>query len=182
MLFGTLSGGLGAKLAGGNFWQGAATGLIVSGLNHVAHQFFYPKGEVYNFFNKEDSKELYEAAEKYKPKPNTITIFAHGTFDYIRGPNGYTMYPEDLHNYLMEHSPLYRSQYNFTIELFSCNTGYDGSIGFALNFSLLHNIVTAPNSYVYPSLGNALDLGGKWNTFFEGHLMYQSLLEKHIKK
>ncbi|WP_347053734.1 RHS repeat-associated core domain-containing protein [Flavobacterium olei] len=35
--FGTVSGGVGAKLTGGNFWQGAATGLVVSGLNHAAH-------------------------------------------------------------------------------------------------------------------------------------------------
>ncbi len=36
-LFGTLAGGLGAELSGGNFWQGAATGLMVSGLNHAMH-------------------------------------------------------------------------------------------------------------------------------------------------
>lgn len=35
--FGTVSGGAGAALTGGNFWQGAATGLVVSGLNHYAH-------------------------------------------------------------------------------------------------------------------------------------------------
>ncbi|GEP50178.1 hypothetical protein FNO01nite_08500 [Flavobacterium noncentrifugens] len=35
--FGTISGGAGAALTGGNFWQGAVTGLIVSGLNHVSH-------------------------------------------------------------------------------------------------------------------------------------------------
>jgi len=35
--FGTVSGGAGAVLTGGNFWQGAATGLTVSLLNHVAH-------------------------------------------------------------------------------------------------------------------------------------------------
>jgi len=33
-----LSGGLSAELTGGNFWQGAATGLTVSELNHVAHK------------------------------------------------------------------------------------------------------------------------------------------------
>lgn len=33
-----VSGGLSAELTGGNFWQGAATGLVVSGLNHVAHK------------------------------------------------------------------------------------------------------------------------------------------------
>lgn len=35
--FGTIMGGAGAELTGGNFWKGAATGLIVSGLNHAAH-------------------------------------------------------------------------------------------------------------------------------------------------
>ncbi|MPT34513.1 MAG: hypothetical protein E2604_05365 [Flavobacterium sp.] len=35
--FGTVSGGAGAALTGGNFWQGATTGLIVSGLNHALH-------------------------------------------------------------------------------------------------------------------------------------------------
>ena len=35
--FGTVSGGAGAALTGGNFWQGAATGLVVSGLNHAMH-------------------------------------------------------------------------------------------------------------------------------------------------
>src|SRR5690606_19156994 len=40
MFFGTVSGGLSAELTGGNFWQGAATGLVVSGLNHVAHKTF----------------------------------------------------------------------------------------------------------------------------------------------
>ncbi|HEU4496925.1 MAG TPA: RHS repeat-associated core domain-containing protein, partial [Flavobacterium sp.] len=36
--FGTVSGGAGAALTGGNFWQGAATGLTVSLLNHVVHK------------------------------------------------------------------------------------------------------------------------------------------------
>ncbi|MRX40069.1 hypothetical protein GJU43_12350 [Flavobacterium sp. LC2016-23] len=35
--FGALSGGVGAELTGGNFWQGALTGGIVAGLNHVLH-------------------------------------------------------------------------------------------------------------------------------------------------
>lgn len=36
--FGALSGGVGAELSGGNFWQGAIAGGIVAGLNHVMHQ------------------------------------------------------------------------------------------------------------------------------------------------
>ncbi|WP_396189206.1 hypothetical protein [Flavobacterium sp.] len=37
MFFGTISGGAAAAVSGGNFWQGAVTGLIVSGLNHSLH-------------------------------------------------------------------------------------------------------------------------------------------------
>ncbi len=36
--FGTISGAAGAALTGGNFWQGAVIGMVVSGLNHVAHE------------------------------------------------------------------------------------------------------------------------------------------------
>lgn len=36
--FGALSGGVGASLTGGNFWEGAVVGGIVSGLNHYLHQ------------------------------------------------------------------------------------------------------------------------------------------------
>src|SRR5690606_4060261 len=43
MLFGSASGGLSSKLAGGNFWEGAAIGLTVSGLNHVAHKIEHRK-------------------------------------------------------------------------------------------------------------------------------------------
>ena len=39
LAFGTVAGGAGASLTGGNFWEGAATGLVVSGLNHLAHNY-----------------------------------------------------------------------------------------------------------------------------------------------
>lgn len=35
--FGTIMGGVGASLTGGNFWQGATTGLIVGVFNHSMH-------------------------------------------------------------------------------------------------------------------------------------------------
>jgi len=56
MLFGSVSGGLGATLTGGNFWQGAAIGLTVSALNHVAHKI---EQRAY------DNKVLRDFAEKY---------------------------------------------------------------------------------------------------------------------
>ncbi|MFH6945048.1 RHS repeat-associated core domain-containing protein [Flavobacterium sp. FlaQc-50] len=36
--FGTVAGGAGAALTKGNIWQGAVTGLVVSGLNHAVHK------------------------------------------------------------------------------------------------------------------------------------------------
>ncbi|WP_177175287.1 RHS repeat-associated core domain-containing protein [Chryseobacterium taichungense] len=38
VLFGALSGGIGAELSGGNFWQGAVIGGVVAGLNHGLHR------------------------------------------------------------------------------------------------------------------------------------------------
>lgn len=35
--FGAVSGGIGAELSGGNFWQGAVIGGVVAGLNHAMH-------------------------------------------------------------------------------------------------------------------------------------------------
>ncbi|HEX8270914.1 MAG TPA: hypothetical protein VF581_13560 [Flavobacterium sp.] len=37
LTFGAISGGAGAAMTKGNFWQGAVTGLVVSGLNHAMH-------------------------------------------------------------------------------------------------------------------------------------------------
>jgi len=36
--FGAISGGIGAELSGGNFWQGAVVGGLVAGLNHALHK------------------------------------------------------------------------------------------------------------------------------------------------
>lgn len=56
--FGTVMGGAGSALAGGNFWQGAVTGLFVSGFNHVMHN-----GDSYDEV-KEDPKPKIKAIPK----------------------------------------------------------------------------------------------------------------------
>ena len=50
--FGTVMGGAGASLTGGNFWQGAATGLVVSGLNHALHKIEQRRTLLSRFKNK----------------------------------------------------------------------------------------------------------------------------------
>lgn len=57
LLFGTVSGGLGAKLTGGNFWNGATTGLFVSGLNHMMHK-NQQKGKDFETMLRNKLKEL----------------------------------------------------------------------------------------------------------------------------
>lgn len=44
--FGVLSGGVGAELTGGNFWQGAIAGGVVAGLNHAMHKLGDQGGDV----------------------------------------------------------------------------------------------------------------------------------------
>jgi len=61
--FGALSGGIGAELSGGNFWQGAVTGGIVAGLNHSLHKMDPPTG--------------------FKGK-----VWIDETGTYVRNPNG----------------------------------------------------------------------------------------------
>lgn len=63
-------GGAGAALTGGNFWQGAATGIIVIGLNHAMHEIDPPgKKKTQNEIDKENGwtnsefKLLYEFNE-----------------------------------------------------------------------------------------------------------------------
>lgn len=46
IIFGSVMGGAGAALTGGNFWTGAVTGLVVSGLNHAMHDGFAKKYDV----------------------------------------------------------------------------------------------------------------------------------------
>ena len=66
--FGTVAGGAGAALTGGNFWQGAVTGLVVSGLNHAAHEIDPPSGKknhpwMQKFYKSQFIENQYFAAE-----------------------------------------------------------------------------------------------------------------------
>ena len=64
LAFGTVSGGAGAVLTGGNFWQGAATGLVVSGLNHAMHS-----GDSYEDVDQEDPPAKKPSLEDLKKDP-----------------------------------------------------------------------------------------------------------------
>jgi hypothetical protein len=59
--FGTISGGAGAALTGGNFWQGAVTGLVVSGLNHFVHKII-ENNQIYDRLKAAGISDPYAAA------------------------------------------------------------------------------------------------------------------------
>ncbi|KGE13064.1 RHS repeat-associated core domain-containing protein [Sphingobacterium deserti] len=58
ILFGALSGGVGAELSGGNFWQGAIVGGVVAGLNHVMHRMGGPGDDELASLTPEQRKQL----------------------------------------------------------------------------------------------------------------------------
>lgn len=92
--FGTLAGGAGASLTGGNFWQGAATGLVVSGLNHFAHSTNnYEESDPSGVNSQEDLLEfikkdriLNRFYNKFLKKWKLFSVSLSGA--YTGGPNG----------------------------------------------------------------------------------------------
>jgi hypothetical protein len=103
MFFGSISGGAAAMLTGGNFWQGAVSGMIVSGMNSAGNSLLKTKGNdeydayidkvdeergskvwnreikeqdnEYNFFYKYRDQSLYESVKYFdNGGPNSKTI------------------------------------------------------------------------------------------------------------
>lgn len=178
--FGTVMGGAGASLSGGNFWQGAATGLVVSGLNHVAHKVTLDiqqsknNGEVFNLADPTDSydKPVYEAGLDVVPEANTITIIDHANSYSINGKMA-----DDLNVYLMKHSKLYKESITtgkqITIKLYGCNTGeLNNSRGVAYALSKINRYanVVAPNKTILLLDNNkqAILNGGQWMNYKNG--------------
>ncbi|MEO4004256.1 hypothetical protein [Flavobacterium sp. CAU 1735] len=69
--FGSVSGGTGAALTGGNFWQGATTGLVVSGLNHALHGGFAKKYDVTSLHDYEAANGAGHDALAFENKDGT---------------------------------------------------------------------------------------------------------------
>lgn len=97
MFFGTISGGAAASVSGGNFWQGAVTGLIVSGLNHGLHDTKENTlgtessvGDDKPYVSNETNGTIHYKPETYNPKyPENVAPLGSGqkTYDLIDGIN-----------------------------------------------------------------------------------------------
>ena len=83
--FGALSGGIGAELTGGNFWQGALIGGVVAGLNHAMHSIKFESPKDIIILNA--SKEVYGAGH------NGYIVEYNGKFIYIASDGLVDGYP-----------------------------------------------------------------------------------------
>ncbi len=140
--FGTIAGGAGAALTGGNFWQGAVTGLVVSGLNHLSNTIEHQSeaiedptkvvsqsnpndvaaGDVVNLHkNQNDALSLW--AKQSKPGIGEVEIHAHGSSKSINGMKTVA----EIGKLLYDKSPTWKQMVDggikIKLKLFSCNTG-----------------------------------------------------------
>ncbi len=72
IVFGTIAGGAGAALTGGNFWKSALTGLIVTGLNDLMHP--DPNKAQARKFNREFNKKYGNVANKPAPATKQTVV------------------------------------------------------------------------------------------------------------
>ncbi|MBS3992185.1 MAG: VCBS repeat-containing protein [Bacteroidetes bacterium] len=72
--FGTIAGGAGAALTKGNFWQGAATGLMVSGLNHAMHQMGSKASSIEDLQRKGFTEEQIKSIYDNYLKPGDVSV------------------------------------------------------------------------------------------------------------
>ena len=191
--FGTIAGGVGAELSGGNFWQGAVTGLIVSGLNHLSQRMqgyedasYDPtkvdksnssdiaNGDVINMHNNGSALDLW--AQQSTPPNGTVEVHAHGNNQGF----GRMYKLDEIKSFLYAKSPTWKTMVDYgkkiTLKLFACNTG-SGSNSIAKQISMAFKNVTvvAPTAYWRVSYTNffffkQLDYGsvvspGRWKNF-----------------
>jgi hypothetical protein len=71
--FGAFSGGVGAELSGGNFWQGAITGGIVAGLNDVMHKSDPPGGKKGKYYNKKPTHNSENPLQEHYDEAVTLS-------------------------------------------------------------------------------------------------------------
>ena len=184
---GGLSGGLSSAIAGGNFWSGVREGLITSGLNHAMHSVVdgnenevstvddkTNNGEIFNLFDPAlpYDKKLINYMSNLTPEENTIIIGAHGASEYING-----MKPDELNDYLMNNSKLYKKSITngieITIKLIVCSSAKSNDLNgsaFALSKQNRYaNIIGASDLLTVSSkYGLGIKTGATWYNFKNG--------------
>jgi hypothetical protein len=134
----------------------------------------------YNFFYKFKDQSLRFSAEHLAdggPSANTIVINSHGSEkQYLLTPLG-SMYPKDLHNYLLKRNNTYRDSYmngtEITVRLEACYAGKQFAGDFSnynpnmtvvgpsdaiMNIGMVYNFVINGGTYYYYQNGILLNI------------------------
>lgn len=155
LLFGTISGGVGASLTKGNFWQGAASGLMVSLLNHAMHSSSDDNGYDENgnkISNKGGDKTDYlydKNGKEIGSTPVQIRGVSQGEYIRLGGTRGY-----GVRGFKMATGAITDDSLNFTTNLIGVGELYNGG-------KLIYmGLRTVPKS----SVGIRVVLGGSKNT------------------
>ena len=81
--FGTVMGGVGALLTKGNFWQGAATGLVISSINYVTN-----KIKTNNYIDKQLKKAGYSRSDIIGMNDAELDLFGRTVFPEMYAAGG----------------------------------------------------------------------------------------------
>jgi len=168
--FGTVSGGVGARLTGGNFWEGAITGLVVSGLNHAMHSDdngYDKNGKQINKNGGDTTDYRYDDKGKIIESTNVKFIggISQGKFRELGGFRGY-----GFRGLPMATGAITDDSLNFTSNLFAIGEIYRGG-------KLIYmGLTTIPKA----SVGIRVVLGGSVNAlkssvYYEGIIGSQSI-------
>lgn len=163
--FGTVSGGAGAAMTGGNFWQGAVTGLVVSGLNHAMHPMddngYDQNGKQINNKGGDTTDYLYDNKGNIIESTNVkfIGAISQGKFRELGGFRGY-----GFKGFPMATGAITDDSLNFASNLLAVGEIYKGG-------KLLYMGVT---TYSKASLGLKV-LGGASSTTLKSSVYYKAI-------
>ncbi|HXJ97220.1 MAG TPA: RHS repeat-associated core domain-containing protein [Gelidibacter sp.] len=140
--FGSISGGAGAVLTGGNFWQGAAAGLTVSGLNHAMHSGFTKKYDLNVLADYEGAEGAgHQALAGELENKKLQYISKDGTYENA-GIYGKSNYTDEVFNTINEINDYYGTY-------ISPGKSYDVVATYRLTRSQMNTALTTARSYAH---------------------------------
>ena len=172
--FGAISGGIGSVLTGGNFWQGAGVGAVISGLSYNFHKNYLileedsatmnddkknsnnkitSNGDNVILFDPNSSrgnKILYDYAMSQPTEPGVVKVFSHGSWSSI---NGDYESPTEINIMLKDKSPTWKSYIDggqksrVRIEFHACSVASNSTaVAYRFSKSFPNVLVSAPTN------------------------------------
>lgn len=79
--FSAIAGGIGSALSGGNFWEGAATGIMVAGLNHLQNSIYERIAQVAESYEGSSDWAVEKQRGRFKSGSNKCNQFVYEILD-----------------------------------------------------------------------------------------------------